>query len=142
MFQKSSEEKVSRRKKVLKVIIFWLHFMLVALPLILFLVPLSQWPERAIFQFWYMVAVFGIESLWSLLIYQKIKKLSLVCPLTTLMQYHRGYQLEDVRNHDHSFIGELLEKMGIQQVNFKRVNLLMIFLTIIITLQYAVLKII
>lgn len=142
MFKKSGEAKVSLKKKALKAIIFWLHFILVGLPLILFLVPLSQWPERAIFQFWYMMVVFGIESLWGLLIYQKIKKLSLVCPLTSLMQYHRGYRLEDGRNHGHSFIGELLEKLGLPPVNFKRINLLMIFLALIIALQYTVLKII
>lgn len=128
------------KQEVFNKIIFHLHLILVVLPLILFLVPLSWWSGRAAFQFWYMVAIFSIELLWGLLLYPKIKKLSLICPLTSVMQYNKGYFLEDVRNHGHSFIGELLEKLGIQQVSFKRVNLLMLFLAIILIFQYAVLK--
>lgn len=126
------------RSKVIS-ILFWLHFIIVFLPILLFLVPLSLWAGRAVFQFWYMISILGIEAIWAIFLYPKIRKIGLICPLTSVMQYTRGYPISDVRNHHHSFIAELLEKYGVR-ANFKRVNIMMLLFSVIVILQYVFLK--
>ena len=114
---------------------FWLHLVVVIPGVGLFFIPISLWQERVAVHFWYFASVFGIELLWSILLYPKLKKIDLICPLTTVMQSLRGYPLQDERNHNHSFIAELLKRMHIR-ANFQRVNFGMIVLFALVIYQF------
>lgn len=123
---------MNKLKKLFTQIVFWSHFPIIILWFGLFLVPSSIWTERVIFHFWYLVIIIIIQLIWSILIF---KKLDLICPQTTLMQYLRGYKLNNKKNYRHSFIAEFLKKLKIN-ISYKSVNIILLITLIIVTVQY------
>ena len=116
-------------------ILFWLHCPLVIIWFGLFFIPGSLWQNKIVFHFWF-ISIFLLGQLaWGGILYPKINKIMLICPLTTLMQYFRGYPIKDKRNYNHSFIAELLNRLNIN-VSFHWVSILLIITLIIVSIQY------
>ncbi len=113
-------------------ILFWLHLPIVLIWFGLFLVPLSVWPGRITFHFYYIVWIMSVQFLWGLYLH----RVDIICPMTTAMQSLRGYSLKDKENHGHSFIAELFEKIGLN-LSYKVVNYLLFVTLIIVTIEYV-----
>ena len=113
--------------------VFWVHLPIVLVWFGLFLVPTSVWPGRIAFHFWFIASLLVVQFLWSVAVYHT---LDIVCPLTTLMQWLRGYRVYDKRNHGHSFIAELLERLHIR-LGFKGVNILLGGTLILVVIEYV-----
>ncbi|NQV91780.1 hypothetical protein HQ489_04875 [Candidatus Woesearchaeota archaeon] len=117
---------------------FWIKFMYVThIPItafwfVLFVIPTSIWPERMIFQFWYALWLVGGQVSWGILIFGKFKS---ICPMTTVMQLLRGYDIKDERNYDHGFIAEFFEDMGIP-LSRKGTSVILNMSFLVIVLQY------
>ena len=124
--------KKNKINKILIEIIFWLHLPIVILWFGLFVVPKSIFPPRVIFHFWYIVGIMFIQLIWSLIIF---RKLDIICPLTTWMQYLRGFPLKNENNINHSFIAELLKRLKLN-VNYKFINILLIITLIVVSIQF------
>ena len=102
----------------------------------LFFVPTSVWSGKVTFHFWYIVTIFAVQLLWGLLLYRIRKRLGTgVCPLTSLVQYLRGYPLTDPRNYDHAFIIEVCERLHIPLKPALLAKLLLLTI-VIVTIQY------
>ncbi len=121
------------KHKLWSKILFWLHFPIVLFWFGLFLVPLSFWPGRITFHFWYIISIMFIQLLWSVLIF---KKIDIICPLTTWMQYLRGFPLKNKENYDHSYIAELLNRLHLR-ISYWLVNILLAVTLIIVIVQYV-----
>ncbi len=121
-----------KKNKILIEIIFWLHLPIVILWFGLFVVPKSIFPLRTIFHFWYIVGIMFIQLIWSLIIF---RKLDIICPLTTGMQYLRGFPLKNENNFNHSYIAELLKRLKLN-VNYKFINVILIITLIIVSIQF------
>ena len=115
--------------------IFWLHLPLVVFWFGAFVIPLSIFPDRIYFHFWFIALLLILQFIWGIILYPKTKKIDLICPLTTLMQSLRGYQIKDKKNYNHSFIAELLAKLKIN-LSFFLVNILLLITFLIVFLQY------
>ena len=113
-------------------VLFWLHFPIVLLWFGLFVVPKSIWPGRVTFHFWYIISIMVVQFLWSVLVFHKP---DIICPLTTLMQKLRGYPLASKGNYGHSYIAELIDRLGIK-VRYGWINALLVATLIIVTIQY------
>lgn len=98
-------------KKCLAEIVFWLHVPIPILWVGLFLVPLSVWPDRIKFHFFYIASLTALMLVWGMILSPKTHKIRSICILTTLMQYLRGYKIEDKRNYDYSFLGEFFGRL-------------------------------
>lgn len=118
-------------------LLFWLHLPVVILYFGLLFVPLSAWPEKVVFHFWVFVIIVGAEVLWGLYMRRNSRKMDIVCPLTSWMQFLRGYRLSDVRNYGHSYIAELLGVFGFR-VRYSVVNYFMMGAGAIILIEYLV----
>ena len=94
-------------------ILFWMHVVIFIAWFGLFLIPLSIWPGRIAFHFWYITFALTGELLMGLLLMPVMLKYRIVCPLTTWMQLVRGYKISDPRNFDHSFVRELFQRLRI-----------------------------
>lgn len=127
--------KKSSKKNILIESVFWLHCPLVLFWFGAFLIPLSLWPNRIIFHFWFITIFLIIQLLWGIILYPKTKKIDFICPLTTLMQLLKGYPIKSKNNYNHSFIAELLKKFDIK-INFSWVNIILIITFIIALIQY------
>ena len=114
-------------------VVFWVHLPIVVLWFGLFLVPTSVWPGRITFHFWFIASLLVVQFLWSVAVYHK---LDIVCPLTTLMQWLRGYPVYDTRNYGHSFIAELLERLDLK-LSFQVVNIVLLGTLILVIIQYV-----
>jgi hypothetical protein len=90
--------------------IFWLHAIIFVVWIGLFFVPVSFWPQRIHVHFWYVLIMVMSEIVMGLLLMKHMHKFRIVCPLTALMQYIRGYSLTDPKNYDHSFVREFAER--------------------------------
>jgi hypothetical protein len=119
-------------KKISAEIVFLLHQPIIILWFGLFLVPKSIWPGRINFHFWFIFSIMIIQLIWSLLVF---RKLDIICPLTTYMQWLRGYPLKSKKNYDHSFIAETLDKFRIK-IHYKGVNIALIVTLILVVVQY------
>ena len=113
-------------------IIFWLHLPLVIVWFGLFFIPKSIWLGKVAFHFWYIFSIMLIQFIWSLVVFRKF---DLICPLTTWMQYLRGFSLQDKNNYGHGYIAELLLRLRVK-VSFKFVSVLLIFTLIVVAVQY------
>lgn len=112
------------KKSILISTIFWLHLVIVLIWFGLFLVPASWWPERVPFHFWFIISITIIQTLWGWFLYQRkfMPKFDIICPLTSLMQWLRGYPLNHPDNYGHYYITELLILWGIKNKTTKQVN--------------------
>ena len=70
--------------------------------------------------------------------FSQTRRIDIVCPLTTWMQHLRGYKIKDKRNYDHSYIAELLGKMGIN-VFYQYVSYAIFITAAVVTVQYVLL---
>ena len=113
-------------------IIFWLHLPIVIVWFGLFFIPKSIWLGKVTFHFWYIFSIMLIQFIWSLAVFRKF---DLICPLTTCMQYLRGFSLQDEKNYGHGYIAELLLRLRVK-VSFKFVSVLLIFTLIVVAVQY------
>lgn len=125
----------SKRRNFIISIIFWLHLPIGIIWLFTFLIPLSLWPSRISFHFWYISLLLLAQLIWGIVLYPKTKKLDFICPLTTLMQSLRGYPIESKKNYSHSFIAELFERLKIK-VSFLWVDILLFITFITVSMQY------
>lgn len=115
--------------------LFWVHIVIVAVLFGLLLIPKVVWEEVAVFHLWYVVSILSLELLWGLVMFYYSKRMDIVCFLTSIMQYLRGYKLSDRRNYDHSFIAEFLEKMGFR-VSYRSVNVVLLLLLCVVSIRY------
>ncbi|MBT3835962.1 hypothetical protein HOD05_01350 [Candidatus Woesearchaeota archaeon] len=117
---------------------FWIKFLYVThIPVTifwfaLFVVPTSIWPYRMDFQFWYALWLVGGQVTWGVLMFRKLQS---ICPMTTVMQLLRGYDLKDKRNYEHGFIAEFFEDMRFP-ISRKGTSILLNVSFVIIVLQY------
>lgn len=123
-FKKSSAE-----------IVFWLHFVLVATWFGPFFVPTSVWPGKISFHFWFILVAVILQFGWGFLMLPITKKYKMMCPLTTLMQMLRGYQISDERNNHHSCIKEFFDRIG-KPVPKKAVTYSTFISLGVVTMQY------
>lgn len=114
-------------------IIFWLHLPIVLVLFGLFFVPKAIWPGKVVFHFWYFVGIILVQFVWSVGVFRKF---DIICPLTTLLQWLRGYPLKSKKNYGHSFIAELLERLKIR-VSYRWVNGLLLVSLVVVVVQYV-----
>lgn len=126
-------------KKAAAEVFFWLHFVLVAVWLGLFLVPASLWAGKVSFHFYFITTTVALQFLWGFVLMPVTKKYRMVCPLTTVMQLLRGYPVSDERNNNHSCIKEFFDRLGMK-VPKKAVTLLTFISLGIVTIQYFFFK--
>jgi hypothetical protein len=129
---------MAKKNAVLAGLLFWLHLPIVLIWFGLFLIPRSVWPARVTVHFWYIASIMLIQLAWSLVIYRKV---NLICPLTTWLQYVRGYPLYSRENYQHSFISELFERYHVK-MSFHIVNVLLLITLAIVAVQYVLLLVI
>lgn len=101
-------------KKTIINLLYFFHLVIVIVWFGLFFVPKSLWPGRVIFHFWFIFIFMLIQMGWGAAMTPYMKKYRIVCPITTLMQYLRGYPIDEKRNFDHSFIREFLTFLKIK----------------------------
>lgn len=118
-------------------LLFWLHLPIVLALFGFFFIPPSLWPGRITFHFWYFAGVTVVQLLWGIILFPYTKRVTLICPLTTALQSQRGFPLGDPRNYNHSFIAELVARLHLK-VSFQAVNVLLLILLVIVTIQYIV----
>ena len=94
--------------------LFWMHVVIFIGWFGLFWIPLSIWPGRVVFHFWYITFAVASEFLTGLLLMPVMLKYRIVCPLTTWMQYVRGYKISDPKNFEHSFVRELFQRLRVR----------------------------
>lgn len=122
-------------KKALIEFIFWSHLVILILWFGLFLVPSSLWGGKIAFHFWFIAILTLVQFLWGAFFYEYNKKIDIICPLTTWMQYLRGFPLKSKENLKHSFIAEILKRMKIN-VSYKFVSYLLLVTFFVVSLQY------
>ncbi len=98
----------------------------------LFLIPTYFWADRMLFQFWYAIGLVSIQYLWGILVFRKF---SSICPVTTMMQLLRGYDLNDERNYKHGFIAEFIQDLNLP-LKPKHTDYLLKTTFVVIVLQY------
>ena len=113
-------------------IVFWLHLPIVIIWFGAFAVPLSVWPERIVFHFWFIAGIMAIQLLWGVL---AVGKFDIICPITSYMQWLRGYPLTHKKSYGHSYIAELFNILGIK-MHYKWVNYLLLITLAIVCYQY------
>jgi hypothetical protein len=124
-------------KKLLIQLVFWLHLPIVLVWFGLFFVPQSLWSGVVDFHFWYIVVIMIVQLLWGLTFYPVIKKVDIICPVTTLMQWMRGYPRSSVKNYGHSFIAEFCGMLGFK-VHYAGVNVALLVTLGLIVVRYFV----
>ena len=122
------------RKTLLRGIIHGIHFPICVFWFALFFIPVSFWPGRIAFQFWYAMGMVGLEFVWGALVF---KKAAPICPLTTWMQSIRGYPLKDKRNYLHSYFYEIFHRFKIPMTK-GQVEALLKTTFVLIIVQYFV----
>jgi len=117
-------------------IIYWIHLPLVLIWLGLFFVPSSVWHYKIRFHFWYAVSLTVIQFLWGMCIFPFTKKIGIICPLTSLIQYLRGYPFHSPKNYSHTYVAEVSNRLRIR-INDKSVNILTLVTLGIIIFQFV-----
>lgn len=115
--------------------IFWIHLIILIIWFGLFLFPSSVWPNKIPFHFWFIAVITIIQFLWGLTFFKYTKKIDIICPLTSWMQYLRGFPLKSKENLKHSFIAEILKRLKIN-VSYKFVSYLLLVTFFVVSLQY------
>ena len=113
-------------------LVFWLHFPIIVLWFGLFLIPTYFWPGRVVFHFWFIFSIMFIQLIWGLFLRRKF---DIICPLTTLMQYLRGYSIKEKKNYGYSYIAELLERLGMK-ISYKFVNFILLITLFLVSCLY------
>ena len=116
--------------------IYWIHLPFVLIWIGLFFVPSSAWSYKISFHFWYALSLTIIQFLWGMYIFLFTKKIGIICPLTSLMQYLRGYHFRSPKNYSHTYISEVSNRLHIK-ISDKAVNILTLATFGIIILQFV-----
>ena len=122
-------------KEFLTELVFWLHLPIVLVLFGLFFVPKSVWSGKVVFHFWFVITVLVVEFLWGLALYRYTHKIDIICPLTTLMQWLRGYPIDSPQNYGHSYIAELLSRIKVK-VSYNTVNIILYITLGAVVLEY------
>ena len=109
------------------------HIVFFLLYVVPFFIPQKKFKKKLEFQFFYMLTIVLSNFLWGFLFLSKVGKYIFSCPVTTLMQYLRGYSLTDPLNYTHSFVAEFLQLFSLPPFPVKPVMLL---LFLIVAIQY------
>ena len=133
---KKSQIRLGKEKKTLWTeIVFWSHLPIVLIWFGAFFIPLSLWPNRVTFHFWYILILLSLQFLWGVILYPKTGRVDFICPFTTILQSLRGYPIESKKNYNHSFIAEFLERFNIK-ISFRWVNIMLWITFIMVSIQY------
>jgi len=116
-------------------ILFWIHFAIIIAWFGLFLAPLSIWPGRITFHFYFSVVIVVHQLLWGLIIMPWAKKFRMVCFLTTLRQLLSGQRLSNPKNYDHFWLKKLSGNYQIK-ISHTLSTILTFFFFSLITFQY------
>ena len=116
--------------------LWWSHLVVVILLYVLFFIPESIVPQIASIHLYYMLWIALAQAFWGIIMTKFRGAFALVCPMTTLMQYLRGYPPSDSRNHSHSFVVEFMKHLGAEW-NFKLINNIMIVTIIAVVIRYV-----
>ena len=79
----------------------------------LFFLPLSWWPDKISFQFFFTITIIGHQFIWGGFIKLRTGKFRPTCFLTTMTQRLRGFAISNPQNYDYSFTKEIFNKIGI-----------------------------
>ena len=112
-----------------------LHLMIVVTLLGLFFVPKSLVPQINSIHLSYTLWVALSQAFWGVLMIKIKKRFTIVCPLTTMMQYLRGYSPTDARNYEHSFIVEFLDRYN-SSLTHKTINIMMYVILGLVVARY------
>ncbi len=96
---------------------------------------MQVWPERVAVHFYFIVIMVGFQVIGGLMYYPVTGSLSLVCPLTVLMQYVRGNRLDDPLCYRYSFVLEFFQRLHLSPRK-KSVTVVVIFSVILVSVQY------
>ncbi len=126
-------------KTILSEFYFWTHIPFLVAWFLPFFISRSVWPGKLSFQFWFMFIVLCINYVWGLMFLLVIKKYVMACPWTTVTQLHRGHSLHDPKNHYHSFVSEMSDRLGIK-ISKVFVTCVMLGTFFLVTVQYFVMR--
>ncbi len=116
--------------------LFWAHALIVLFFIAPFFIPLSIWPKRVEFHFYYVIFTFASEILWGVfMIRHTQKRLNMICPVTSLMQKMRGISLSSPENYKHSFVVEFFERYKLP-MSMKLVNIIILISVLILFFQF------
>ena len=121
--------------KLISEFLFWLHLIIFIGWFVPFAIPLSTWPARITFHFWYIAIQVASQLLTGLLMMKNMKKFRIVCPLTTIMQKIRGFDYGNKLNFDHSFVREFAKRLRIR-IPYGWVAVLIYATFVVVALQY------
>jgi len=114
--------------------VIWVsHIVFFLLYVVPFFIPRKYFKNKLNFQLTYMAGIILSNFLWGFFFLAKIGKFIFACPITTWMQYLRGYTLTDPQNYTHSFIAEFLQLVNLPVVPVKP---FMFLLFLIVIIQY------
>lgn len=120
--------------------IYWFHLPFVLIWVGLFFVPTSLWQGKVVFHFWYILFIFFVQVVWGVILSVVTKtKNFLVCPITTFMQWARGYSISDPRNIGHTYITEVSEHLRMK-VSGRAVSILAVVTFCVVSMQFFLLN--
>ena len=105
--ESKQNDKINELNKVVKraALTFWAdflwytHFAIVIFAVGLFFIPLSFWPNRIIFHFYYLWGVIALQFATGIIYMPIINKFRFVCPLSALEKHL-------IKHHPHEHVGE------------------------------------
>lgn len=125
----------SRSRQIIGEIIYYVHLPVFVLWVVLFFIPVSWWPGRVWFHFWFLIITVAVEVVSGLAYIPVSGRFDLICPLTLLMQILRGYGFNDVQTYKHSFITEFSERLWFR-LSKKTVTILIILSIVLVSCQF------
>jgi len=111
-------------------LIWSLHLVFFLLWIVPFFIPKKHFKHKLRFQLRYMVLIIIINLAWGFFFLTKMGKYIFSCPLTTWMQYLRGYAVTDPLNYTHSFVAEFSQLIGIPVVPIKPIMFILLLIVI------------
>ena len=117
-------------------VLFYLHIPILAFWILPFFIPLSVWPNRIPIHFWFIISIYGFQTIFGYILHKmnKIPRMQ-ICILTFAMQRLRGHNTWTPGCYNHSFTTELLNRLGVK-LNHNGVNYYEHFTVALITIQY------
>ena len=127
-----------KKRRFLIEFIYWSHLIIIILWFGLFFIPSCLWLGKIAFHFWFIMIVTGIQFLWGLFMMPHTKRISIICPLTTVMQKLRGFPVKSMENLGHSYIVEILKRFNIK-LSHKVIDIILLITIVIVSIQYITL---
>ena len=117
-------------------LLWWSHLAVVIGLYILFFIRKKLIQEISTINLYYMLWVALSQAFWGIFMIKHRGSFALVCPMTTLMQYLRGYPVNDEKNHGHSYVVEFMDYLGVKW-DFALINKIMIGTIIAVILRFV-----